>query len=64
MRGVELAAKTNMDPMTPVNIAARRAYDLLDRLVELRASTIITDDSTYFVQMDLLVARHPIKASG
>lgn len=50
--GPEIAEKTNMDPMTPVITAERRAYDLLERLVELRTSTIITNDTSYFVQMD------------
>ncbi len=50
--GPEIAGKTGLDPSTPVIVAHRQAYDLLDRLVELRASTIITNDATYLVQMD------------
>lgn len=50
--GPEIAEKTNLDPMTPVIKAERRAYDLQDRLVELRTSTLITNDTSYFVQMD------------
>ena len=50
--GPEIAERMQMDPMTPVIISNRRAYDLLDRLVELRTSTIITNTTTYFVEMD------------
>jgi len=50
--GGVIAGKTGLDPMTPVIISKRRAFDLLDRLVELRTSTIITDNTTYFVEMD------------
>lgn len=50
--GVKLAAIAGLEPMTPIIIAERRAYDLQERLVELRTSQIITDSNTYIVQMD------------
>jgi GntR family transcriptional regulator len=50
--GAENAKKANMDPMTPVIIAKRRAYDVLDRVVELRTTMMITNAATYFVELD------------
>ncbi len=37
---------------TPVIVASRKAYDLLDRVVELREMTILTDEVTYSVKLD------------
>lgn len=39
-------------PGIPVIIAERRAFDVLDRLVELRTSVMITQDTSYSVELD------------
>jgi len=42
----------DLNPMTPILSISRRAFDILDRVVELRTSTILTDNASYFVHMD------------
>jgi GntR family transcriptional regulator len=50
--GKERGAKLGLDPQTPVIIGKRRAYDLLERRIELRTCVYITGDTTYSVNMD------------
>ena len=45
------AAELQVPVGTPVIIAHRRAYDLLERLVELRISTLLTEEASYFVDL-------------
>lgn len=51
-----LAKRLAQAPGTPVIVAQRAAYDLQDRLVELRTSTLLTDGMSYLVQMDQAAA--------
>ncbi len=50
--GPELGAKLGTEPNAPSIIADRKAYDLLERVVELRTSVYLTDDVFYSVMMD------------
>lgn len=48
----EYSARLDTAPSTPVIIADRKSYDLLNRVVELRKSVFVTENVTYSVKMD------------
>lgn len=47
--GKEFASALRSSPDEPVITARRKTYDLLDRIVELRTTRILTDQNSYFV---------------
>ncbi|QDG76159.1 GntR family transcriptional regulator [Labrenzia sp. PHM005] len=50
--GAKLAEVFHLPAETPVLFGQRRSYDLLDRVVELRASVYLTTNASYAVRMD------------
>ena len=50
--GQELSEKVNLPADTPVIKARRKAYDLQERVVEMRTSIYITDPVSYSVRLD------------
>ena len=50
--GTDLAAVMNCDPATPVIEAFRESLDLLDRVVELRTSLMITENVFYSITLE------------
>ena len=48
----EDAARLDTAVGTPVLVAERQAFDLLDRIVELRKSTFLTETASYLAQLD------------
>lgn len=50
--GQDLAAAMKYDPATPVIEAFRETLDLLDRVVELRTSLMITENVFYSITLD------------
>ena len=50
--GGELGAKVDLPADTPVIKAHRKAYDLQERVVEMRTSIYITDPVSYSVRLD------------
>lgn len=47
-----LASQLDVAPGTPAIVAQRRAFDLKERLVELRTSTFLTESTSYFVDLN------------
>lgn len=47
--GADFAGPLRSDPATPVITARRKAFDILNRVVELRTTRFLTNENSYFV---------------